>query len=167
MNTALLVIDMLDDLDYPAEEREDVVSIIPKLNDLIGAFHQNNLPIFHCLLQEGPEWNRIFPEIRRQASDVVLPKLRESAFWNTNLADELSERDVGLVVVSGMVSSLCVRLTALGAIEHGFKAMIAMEAVWGDPAPKEALDQLQNLGVSVVSNTEVLSEMTLPVHSDT
>ena len=68
------------------------------------------------------------PELEMQPSDLFLPKRRMSSFYKTDLDQTLRTWGVETVVVCGIVTNVCVLLTALDAIQNDFRAVIASDA---------------------------------------
>ena len=73
--------------------------------------------------------------------EVVVSKQYASGFFGTSLAATLNARGVDTVVVLGFSTSGCVRATALDALQHGFRPIVAREAC-GD---RDAATNDQNL----------------------
>ncbi|MBM3301412.1 MAG: cysteine hydrolase [Deltaproteobacteria bacterium] len=67
-------------------------------------------------------------ELEMQPGDLFLPKRRMSAFHKTDLDQTLRTWRVHTVVVCGIVTNVCVLLTALDAIQNDFRAVIAADA---------------------------------------
>ena len=63
-----------------------------------------------------------------QASDLYLPKRRMSSFYKTDLDQTLRTWGVETVVVCGIVTNVCVLLTALDAIQNDFHSVIVSDA---------------------------------------
>lgn len=74
-------------------------------------------------------WN-IVDEIAPEAGDILIRKPSASAFTNTPLEDELRSRGVDTLLVTGCVTSGCVRATVLGGLARGFKNTVVEDAVY-------------------------------------
>jgi nicotinamidase-related amidase len=61
--------------------------------------------------------------------DVLVVKHFPSAFFRTDLRSELDARGVDTVVLTGCTTSVCVRATAIDAMQHGYRTIVAREAV--------------------------------------
>ena len=66
--------------------------------------------------------------------DAVIVKKFPSAFFETNLQDRLHALGVDTIVLSGCTTSVCVRATAVDAMQRNFRTLVAAEAV-GDRDP--------------------------------
>jgi maleamate amidohydrolase len=90
-------------------------------------------------LEAGSPWIEIDPRIAPQPGEPVLNKLFASAFFGTPLASLLTAAGCDSVIVTGASTSGCVRATVVDALQHGYRPVVAREAV-GDrnPAAHEA-----------------------------
>ena len=75
------------------------------------------------------EGNRIREEIEPRDDDVVLRKPRRSAFFGTRLGSLLNEYGIDTVLVTGMVTSGCVRATVVDAFERDYRVVVPEECV--------------------------------------
>lgn len=120
---------------------------IPAITRLVEAFRERELPIVFTRadpLQQhiGPATRR--PDAARDASlsnefiaealpkpeDVVLPKVRASAFFGTPLDSYLSTHGHRTLVLTGCTTSGCVRATAVDGTSSGFNVLVAEDAVF-------------------------------------
>lgn len=92
--------------------------------------------------------------------EVVVSKQYASGFFGTSLAATLNANRVDTVVVLGFSTSGCVRATALDALQHGFRPIVAREAC-GD---REAATNDQNLFDLDTKYADVLSEQDVVAH---
>lgn len=92
--------------------------------------------------------------------EVVVSKQYASGFFGTSLAATLTANRVDTVVVVGFSTSGCVRATALDALQHGFRPIVAREAC-GD---REAATHDQNLLDLDAKYADVLSEQAVIDH---
>ncbi len=74
-----------------------------------------------------PTLYAIRPEFRPQPQDVVITKLRASAFFGTPLAAHLTQLGAQSVIMCGESTSGCVRASAIDAYSHGFHVALAEE----------------------------------------
>ena len=75
----------------------------------------------------APELYAIRPEFKPQAGDIVIHKLRASAFFGTPLIAHLTQLGVQTVIICGESTSGCVRATAVEAYSHGFHVVLVEE----------------------------------------
>ncbi len=72
----------------------------------------------------GTKGAEVIEELDMRADDLWLPKPRFSAFFNTDLAKWLKEREVSLCATAGIATNICVLTTAMDAVCHDFKSII-------------------------------------------
>jgi len=77
----------------------------------------------------GPEAHEIADGIKPAAGDIVVTKTKPSAFFGTPLASMLTYLGVDTVVVTGMVTSGCVRATVIDAFSHNYRVIVPVECV--------------------------------------
>jgi nicotinamidase-related amidase len=141
---SLLIIDMVKDSfreDRPLPVTPPAREMIPRINDLIGAFRKHGWPVvfatdaFHrddFIFQgsmkpyslAGTEGAEVVNELHMREEDLWLPKPRFSAFFKTDLADRLHEQKVTLCAVSGITTNFCVLTTVMDALSYDFKAVL-------------------------------------------
>jgi len=68
------------------------------------------------------------PDLEMQSTDLYLPKRRMSSFHKTDLDQTLRTWGVDTVVVCGIVTNVCVLLTALDAIQNDFHSVVVSDA---------------------------------------
>lgn len=73
--------------------------------------------------------NEIVPPLRPRPDESVVRKRRPSAFFGTELASLLIYHGVDTVVLTGMVTSGCVRATAVDAFSYNFRVVVPEECV--------------------------------------
>jgi nicotinamidase-related amidase len=80
-------------------------------------------------LMRGPEAHEIADAVKPAAADIVITKSKPSAFFGTPLASMLTYLGVDTVVVTGMVTSGCVRATVIDAFSHNYRVIVPLECV--------------------------------------
>ena len=85
----------------------------------------------------NPAAYEIVPELQPLPTESVVVKAAPSAFWGTDLASYLIYHRVDTLVVTGTVTSGCVRDTVLDAFNYNFRVIVPEEAVCdqGDDLP--------------------------------
>jgi nicotinamidase/pyrazinamidase len=144
MNPALIVVDLLRDT-FEMHPESSIVqaakAFMPRLNDLIAAFHQKALPVVfacdsflpgdfifkgkmapHSL--RGTPGADVISELNVLPQDHVLSKRRFSAFFKTDLDQTLRNLGSDTVLVTGIATPICVLTTALDAVSHDFSAIL-------------------------------------------
>jgi nicotinamidase-related amidase len=148
-NTALLVIDVQNDVVAEAHNRDGVVSNIVVLVDKARA---ENVPVVwvqhsHDEMPVGSDGWQYVPELKQAESEPVVHKLYGDAFDDTDLEAVLAERKVGHLVVAGAQTDECIRSTLHGAVVRGYDATLVGDAhttedhsQWGAPTPDKVID---------------------------
>ncbi len=91
--------------------------------DAIGATRRRSIPV-------DPAVYAIRPEFAPQPGDVMIPKLRASAFFGTPLIAQLTQAGVRTVIICGESTSGCVRATAVEAYSYGFHVVLAEQCCY-------------------------------------
>jgi ureidoacrylate peracid hydrolase len=92
------------------------------------------------------------------AGDLRLVKHGYDAFEIPELVDELRRRRVRAVVVTGVVTELCVRATAMSAFEKGFFPVVPRETTASNEpeVAREALESIQRWYGEIVGLDQLL-----------
>lgn len=109
----------------------------------------------HCV--QGTEGAELHPRLDRGKVDVVLDKGQRpdtggySPFERPELDRLLHERGIDRVTVAGLATDVCVRATALDALERDYDVRVVPEASRGvDPGDSErALEEIRERGGTV------------------
>jgi len=80
-------------------------------------------------LMRGPEAHEIADAVKPASRDIVVTKSKPSAFFGTPLASMLTYLGVDTVVVTGMVTSGCVRATVVDAFSLNYRVIVPIECV--------------------------------------
>jgi maleamate amidohydrolase len=76
-----------------------------------------------------PEAYEIVPELKPLATESVIVKSAPSAFFGTDLAAYLIYGGIDTLIVTGTVTSSCVRATVLDAFSYNFRVIVPVECV--------------------------------------
>ncbi len=94
--------------------------------------------------QETRETNRdgndIMDEIAPSAQDIVIRKLKPSAFYGTPLQAYLNDLGADSLVVTGTTTSGCVRASVLDAFSNNLRVVIAEEACFDRSQASHAIN---------------------------
>ena len=129
-NTALVVIDVQNDVVGNAHERDRVVANIATLVDRARAEDVAVIWVQHAdgdLATNTDGW-RIVPELQPAAAEPVVHKTYGDSFEATTLESELAARGVGRVIVTGAQTDACVRATLHGAFVRGYDTTLVADA---------------------------------------
>jgi len=167
---AVLVVDMLKDFveEGAPLEVEQAREFIGDINSLLDeARSEGDLVIFVCdrHRKDDPEFD-VFPEhcvdntegaevldeLDKREEDIIIPKRRFSAFYGTDLDLTLRENDVDDLVVTGILTNICVLYTVADAVQRGYNVVVCKDLVTSpdEKAHKFALQQMSEvLGAKV------------------
>ncbi len=129
-NTALLVIDVQNDVVANVYQRDDVIAKISTLVDKARAEHVPVIWVQHADdgLVEGSDGWQYVPELHREQSEPLVHKHYGDSFEDTVLESELAKRGVGRLVVTGAQTDACIRATLHGAFTRGYDATLVSDA---------------------------------------
>ena len=154
--TALLVVDMVNDF---LEEGGTMVllegrALYGPIQRLLDEAHRVGMAVFwlnqhllssdtlfrkripHCLV--GTWGAQIVDALTVGPDDIIVPKRRYSGFFQTDLDLHLRERQIEGVIVTGLVTNICVRSTVHDAFFLGYDVIVPEECVAGTgPAQQE------------------------------
>jgi nicotinamidase-related amidase len=148
-NTALLVIDVQNDVVGGAHNRDGVVANIVTLVDKARAEDVPVVWVQHSGegMPQGSDGWRYVPELTQHESEPVVHKQYADSFEETDLETVLAERGIGRLVVAGAQTDECIRSTLHGAIVRGYDATLVGDAhttedltEWGAPPPDKVID---------------------------
>src|ERR1700761_3049950 len=141
-NTALLVIDVQNEVVADGHERDAVVANIDRL---VGRARDEGVAVVwvqhndEALVRGEDNW-QIVPELKPHDGEPNIQKEYGDAFEDTDLEAVLAERGVGRLVVTGAQTDACIRSTLHGAFTRGYDATLVGDAhttgdqsSWGAP----------------------------------
>jgi nicotinamidase-related amidase len=177
----LIVIDMLNDfLDQwpPAPRRclvqsiRELVSTMRKLGhpviwvrqefepNLLDAFPEMRAKQIHVTIK-GTTGCQIIPELEVAPSDTVVIKKRYSAFYGTNLDQLLSEFCPDAVILAGINTHACIRMTAIDAYQRDWPVVLAADCI--DSHDKEhhviSMRYMKDKIATLMTNEQVCSAL--------
>lgn len=139
MKTALLVIDIQKDY-FPGGKYPLVNPLAAAQNAymLLQCFREHgghHVHIQHISLEpdatffiKGDEGSDIHDSAAHFEGEPIVYKHEPNSFLNTNLLELLKSWEVERVVITGMMSHMCVDATARAASDFGFKVIVAEDA---------------------------------------
>ena len=148
-NTALLVLDVQKGNTGEAYERDRVIANINTLVDKARAEHVPVIWVQHVddHMPRGSEaWEYADELTPRRDDEPLVAKSWFDAFEDSDLEQQLAERRVGRVVVTGASTDACIRGTLHGAVARGYDATLVGDAHtsedmsrWGYPQPEQMI----------------------------
>ena len=129
-NTALVVIDVQNDVVADGYRRDEVIANIASLIDKARA---EDVPVVwvqhsHDEMPVGSDGWQYVPELQRDDAEVLILKEYGDSFEATSLEDELAARGVGRLVIAGAQTDACIRSTLHGAFVRGYDATLVGDA---------------------------------------
>ena len=178
---ALLVVDMCRGfIDTSSPLGFECKELIQANIVLVDRFREMNLPIIFTttiyrdeseasvfrskipalnILKPGSEETSFLKELSPSSNELLVEKKFASAFFQTNLADELSKMNVDSIIISGVTTSGCVRATALDSLQNNFLTTVAEDCV-GDRnqnAHRANLFDLESKYADVVHSEQIFN----------
>jgi nicotinamidase-related amidase len=127
---ALLVIDVQQGLFRKSTPVYQADKLLENINSLVASAHMSGIPVVYIqhadqksLVTGSDDW-QLHPQLQPLESDCLVHKRHGNAFLETGLDEELRSRQVGTVVVTGLVTHGCVRATCTGAHELGYRVIL-------------------------------------------
>jgi nicotinamidase-related amidase len=152
-NTALVVIDVQNDVVGGAHERDAVVATIGRLVDRA---RDEGVPVVWVqhsdeeMPRDSEGW-QLVAELTRGDAEPLVHKSFGDSFEGTDLEEVLAKAGVGRLVVTGAETDACVRSTIHGAFARGYDVTLVGDAhtagdktSWGAP-PVDAVIAHTNL----------------------
>ena len=146
--TALVVIDVQNDVVAGAHERDAVVA---NIRGLVDRARSADVPVVWVQhsdegLEHGSDGWRIVPELAPDPAEPLVEKSYGDSFEDTRLEDVLAGLEVGRLVVTGAQTDACIRSTLHGALVRGYDATLVSDAhttddqsQWGAPPPEQVI----------------------------
>ncbi len=176
---------------WPNSCGEDAWTAIPHIQSLLGAARAKRLPVIYTtggFRQDGwdfgswrwknsriDDWrdkpkrnidgDAIVAEIAPRPEEIVLPKLKPSAFHGTALRGHLTLLGADSVIVGGTTTSGCVRASVIDAFSENFRVTLAEECCFDRSQSSHAINlmDMQAKYADVRSTAEITAFLdTLP-----
>jgi nicotinamidase-related amidase len=147
-NSALLVIDVQNDVVEGAYERDAVVANIASL---VERARSEKVPVVWVQHSSdgivlGSEGWQYVPELNPAESEPLVHKKFADSFEDTNLEDVLAADRIGRLFVAGAQTDECIRSTIHGAMVRGYDVTLVGDAhttedqsPWGAPTPDKVI----------------------------
>jgi nicotinamidase-related amidase len=139
MKTALLLIDIQNEY-FPGGKRELVnpLAAAQKAYLLLQCFREHKMPTVHIQhiaersdassFLPGTSGTHIHDAVVHFEGEPLVQKHHPNAFRETNLLALLKDWGIERVIITGMMTHMCVDATARAAADFGFQVMIAEDA---------------------------------------
>ncbi len=132
--TCILLIDLQEYF------REMIQPLLSRLKQIITTARERNIPFIFTqhghksteeagmlgawwadLIIEGTPEARLLPELNIGTQDIVIQKDRYNAFYKTDLAEKLKQRNIKDLVIGGVMTNLCCETTARDAFVRDYR----------------------------------------------
>ena len=140
-HTALLVIDLQNYF------HQMIHPVLDNILEVIQSCRKTNIPIIFTqhghtdpasdgglfgkwwgqMIIEGTRDWKFLPEIKIESKDIILPKKRYSAFFETDLETTLRSRRIQDLIVSGVMTNLCCETTARDAFMRDYRVFFLID----------------------------------------
>jgi maleamate amidohydrolase len=180
---ALILVDMINGFTDPAcALGTDCPEVVAANLQLLKTFRALGLPVFFTtvvyrndqqaqvfrqkvpalnVLQPDSHWVKVDSALEPLDGEPVIEKQWASAFFDTDLDQQLSALGVDSLVVTGLTTSGCVRASAVDGLQNDYQVVVAEEAV-GDRNPEAHRANLFDLNAKyadVMPVAQVLSQL--------
>ncbi|MGK3981931.1 isochorismatase family cysteine hydrolase [Sorangium sp. So ce136] len=181
--TALLLIDVINDLDFPEGDRllahalpmahriralkqrcRDAGIPAVYVNDNFGRWQSNfHRQIEHCL-EDGVRGREIAALLRPGEEDYFVLKPKHSGFYGTTLEILLESLGVQTLILTGMAGNICVLFTANDAYMRDYRLLVPSDCIAseGEEDNAYALRQMQRFLKADVTPSDEIDLERLP-----
>ena len=172
---ALIIVDMLKDFVDGSLANPRAQSIVSPLQRLLAHAREDGwvvvfsndahrpddpeLKVWGKHAMEGSPGAAVIDELEPREGEIISPKRHYGAFDETGLAEQLSERGVNEVVITGQHTHICVRHSSYGALRNGFDVTVPRDAVCAFEGVDED-EALEYLKMAYAANVTSVDELT-------
>jgi maleamate amidohydrolase len=154
---ALVLVDMIKGFtDGACPLGSDCPDVVAANAQLLAEFRRRDLPIFFTtvvytsadqakvfrsriealnVLTPDSSWVQVDARLAMMPGEVLIEKQWASSFFKTDLDEQLRQRGVDSLVVTGLTTSGCVRATVVDGMQFDYTVVVPREAV-GDRNPE-------------------------------
>lgn len=150
MKPALVVIDMQKDFFQKKRLLEQKELLVKNLNELITLARKHKLPVIWVrqvwkddlsnspkhirqsgegYVLEGTKGSKLLDGLSKLSGDYEVIKTRYSGFFGTKLDSLLNELGVNTLIIGGINTHACVRMTAIDAWQKEYDVIVAKDCV--------------------------------------
>lgn len=175
MRIAILVIDVINDFISGVLGSERASRIVPNVKKLLNRARKNHIPviyvtdahhqgiepefeIFPLHALDGSNGSKIVGEIKPESGDYHIKKRRYSGFYETGLDSLLRDLKVDTLIITGIVTNICVQHTAADAFFRGYKIVIPSDCVEAltDAEQESALRYMEKIYGAEITTSQSL-----------
>jgi len=154
VKTAVVVIDMINDFVTGVFKSERAAKIVPNIKRLLEYARKKRVPIVYVtdahLPNLDPEFEvwgphavkgswgaEIIEELKPEKRDFRVLKRKYSAFQGTDLDMLLRELRIDTLILTGVVTDICIQHTAADAFFRGYRVIVPKDCVEAVDAPTQ------------------------------
>ena len=174
LKAAVLVIDVINDFVTGVLGSERAATIVPTISRLLNHARSVGWPVVYLTddhladdrefeiwprhAVKGTEGAQIVAEIRPEEGDLHLPKRHYSCFYATGLDALLRELGVGTLVLTGLVTNICIQHTAADAYFRGYRVVVPRDCVEApsDEAQRSSLSYMEEMYKAEITTSDAL-----------
>jgi nicotinamidase-related amidase len=180
---ALIVIDMLNDFlrEWGPVPKQRLVQSV---NELVTFIRESGHPVIWVRQEFEPDLQDAFADVKRKGiritikgthgcqidsdltvapTDLVVIKKRYSAFYGTNLDEVLKKLNLDALILAGINTHACIRMTAIDAYQRDWMVTVASDCVnsYDQEHHDVSLRYMIRANIaSVMTNQEIRSSLT-------
>ena len=173
--TAVIVIDMLNDFLYGKLKCERCHRIIPCIDKLLVSARERGIPVIYVCDahkkndNEFKKWPRhaveetrgaeIISELKPLKGDYIIKKTRYSGFFNTELEKLLKKLNVECLIITGILTNICVQHTVADAFFRDYKTIIPKECTeaLSDKIKKDSFNFMKDMyNANIISIEDII-----------
>ncbi|EGQ8305323.1 cysteine hydrolase family protein [Vibrio parahaemolyticus] len=183
MTKLLLIIDMQEDFFQQGRLAEKRAEITNSLNELVVAFREENQTIiwvrqvfkadlsdtYLALRKSTQQWTiegtsgcTLLSELIPQPEEHEIIKKRYSAFFRTELDEVLANIAPSEIVIAGVNTHACIRVTAIDAYQRDYQLVLAKECIdsYDQGCHDESFSYLVNSGIGLpLANNQIIERL--------
>ena len=178
MKPVVVVIDMQNDFFKKERLLEQKDSLVKNINDLTTLAREHNVPVIWIRqvlkvdlsnspkhvrelgkgeVLEGTEGSKLLSGLEKKARHYEVIKTRYSGFFKTNLDDLLDKLKVDTLIISGINTHACIRMTVIDAYQRDRDVIIAKDCVgsWDDEHHRVTMKYFEPVIAKVKTNDKI------------
>ncbi len=175
LKLAVIVIDMLNDFVGGKLGFGRAKAIIPNIRRLLDFAHKRGSPVIYLCDAHSPEdpelklWGehamagsegaQVVPELKPTRKDSVMEKHSYDIFFDTELDEMLRGIGVKRLVLTGVVTEICVQNSAAGAFLRGYEITVPEDCVASpdESFHRASLDYMKRVyGARITTSKELI-----------
>ncbi len=153
--TALLIIDM-QDFYFPGGQMplENPERASAKASKVLDEFRNNKMHIIH--IKHNTDKNKgIHTDVMPKDGEKIFTKNKANSFLGTGLESYLKEKQITHLVITGMMTHMCVEATTRAASDKGYECFVVSDAcATRDLQYKNKIIEAEDVHLSTLSTLE-------------